>query len=162
MSKIKEIRKITSSIKEIPKKKVESLDDEFSEEDETQHFLPRFRKSAGGSTLESEDISHNIVRGERAKSGEDDEKEIHFRPSYTGASGNPYQGSNYTPVGSSESATSAGGKNLDRPDLDRGRTLRSENSVGMQQTRGEINPERSYAGEGEQTQSDRREKRRMM
>ncbi|MBS3081820.1 hypothetical protein J4416_02695 [Candidatus Pacearchaeota archaeon] len=102
MSKIKEIRKIEHPIKEIKKDKIESLDDEF-EEDDSQHFVngSRIRGFGKSSTLDTSETSSDPVFRER-RVAKEDEEEISFRPSYTG--GAQDQKSKYTPVGSSESS----------------------------------------------------------
>ncbi|MEK6908710.1 MAG: hypothetical protein AABX23_01515 [Nanoarchaeota archaeon] len=159
MSKIKEIKKIESPIKEIPKK-VESIDDEFDEEefeeagnDFSSVSVRRFNKT---STLDATEGSQSTPEERSVRVAKKDRDEIDFRPSYVGGGNNSYQGNNYKPVGSAE-ATDSGTRNFGERNFEQDRTFQN-NKVEQQQSRGEINPGRTYVGEREQDQQkkDRR------
>ncbi len=157
MSKIKEIRKIESNIKEIKKEKVESLDDEVEDEGffEEGHFvqLGNLRRRNRDSTLDSEPIEQktsNLEEEDRRKNP--DEKEINFRASYTGGGNSPYQSKNYTPVGSAESRPELNGLREGNFE-DRNGLRRPQDNLGNESSRG---GERSYEGDRELGQKKNR------
>lgn len=152
VSKIKEIRKILSPIKEIEKKKVESLDDEVTEE-EPQEFvnfegLRKFTKAAEVHDLEA---PTDIQKNREERIAKEDKEEINFRASYNGGS-NQYQSS---PYASAES----GGKTksfAERP-FDQDNPFKDQNGPRQQQSGGEITPERNYVGEQDSRKNRRRD-----
>lgn len=157
MAKVKEIRKIESNIKEIKKeKKEENLEEEFEDGEffDEGDFISGFRRSGRTSTLEASEIPQT-VEGRQNEISKEDRDEINFRPSYIGG-GNPYQNNNYTPVGSSESSAASQTRSLGERNFDQDRTFKENNSEGMSQSRGEVNPGKSYVGERDQGKERKR------
>jgi len=158
MPKVKEIRKIENPVKEIKKEKVESLDDEFDEDVENEDFVNGFngvRRFNKTSTLNASETPQDSAPRARRVS-EEDEKEINFRPSYTGG-GNPYKDNKYTPAGSAESGAVGQTRVLgeDRV-LDRRNDLQQQNQGTNEQKGGEMGRGQEYVGEGEQQKRERR------
>lgn len=157
MTKVKEIRKIESKIKEIKKeKKEETLEEEFDDSEffDDGNFTQGFRRSGRTSTLEASEIPQT-VEGRQNEISKEDIEEINFRPSYVGG-GNPYQNNNYTPVGSSESSGVSQTRSLGERNFDQDRTFNENNNEGMSQSRGEVNPGKSYVGEQDQGKERKR------
>lgn len=153
MPPIKEIRKLSKEIKEIPKK-VESIDDEFEDdiEDVQQNTSFSIRRSNKTSTLEAsgekQDTFESREQNRTATNDRDTRSTVNF---YAGGSGaNPYKSNAYTPVGSAESGGNK--RDLGERDLGDNRATR-DNSMNNQD-----NPERTYAGE--QDQGDRKDRKR--
>lgn len=150
MSKIKEIRKILSPIKEIEKKKVESLDDEVTEEEPKEFVnfdgLRKFTKTAEVHDLEA---PGDIQKNREERIAKEDKEEINFRASYNTASNN-YQSNPYT---SSESGAKT--KSFAERPFERDSPFKDQNGP-RQQSGGEITPERNYVGE----QDSRKDRRR--
>ena len=98
MVKIKEIKKIGPKIKEIePVNKSESsLEEEVSEADSENFasFIGGRRRNQTSTLVQSEAPQERIERVIPLAKEEDDE--THFRPSYVGSGGNPYQGRSYS------------------------------------------------------------------
>src|SRR3989344_2560632 len=109
MVKIKEIKKISSAIKEIKLEKKETLEEEVEElksEDSPEFALMRRRNAT--STLAQNEAPQETAGRQRIIAKED-EVEMNFRPSYAGG-GNPYKEKKYTPVGSAESGAVVAGR----------------------------------------------------
>ena len=158
MVHIKELKKIENPIKEIEKKKIESIEDEFEDEEESVEdsslsFLTT-RRTNKTSTLDMTESTQTTEDVRQTRVSKEDEKEMNFRPSYTGG-GNTYQSNNYTPVGSAESKASKGTRELGDRQFDNNRVFENNNSE-QQQNRGEVRTERSYAGERDQEEKNRR------
>lgn len=153
MPTIKEIRKLGTEIKEVPKeKKVESLDDELGDEedlDESQGFSFSSRRINKTSTLEASEGKQETFEERQDRISKEDRQEINFRPSYTGG-GNPYKGNAYTPVGSAESSSKT--RDLGERGIESEINLRDN---GMGQNNGG-NMERNYAGEKEENRERKR------
>ena len=166
MPKIKEIRKIESTIKEIKKEKVESLDDEIDEEDfNNDVFNENFslRRSNKTSTLDANEASQDTTAGRERRISKEDEKEISFRPSYT--AGNQNRGSAYTPVGSAESSAGAGQIRTAGDERGFGRDQQQSQTQGMggqQQQGGERAGERLYQDSVQQNEERRERKKNLM
>lgn len=148
MVKIKEIRKLSKEIKEIPKeKKIESIDDEFEEESEINNNMSfSIRRSNKTSTLEASNEKQDTFEERQERISKEDMAEMRFRPSYTGG-GNPYKANSYTPVGSAESSEKT--RDLGERGLGGDRATVDNNP-------NQNNSERSYAGED----GDRKDRRR--
>ncbi len=158
MSKVKEIRKIESNIKEIKPEKKEDLEEEIKEKEleNFQSFISN-KKSFGSSTLEQTEISQEENIRER-KVAKEDEDEINFRPSYLGG-GNPYKENKYSPVGNAEylgdsSNKRALGQRSFEQEKSSGQNQEFENQRLQSENR-ESNDERAYLNQQEQ-----RDKRR--
>lgn len=151
MPPIKEIRKLGTEIKEVPKeKKVESIDDEFDEEDvEDVNFSFSSRRMNKASTLESTEGKQDTFEDRQDRMSKEDRQEVNFRPSYTGG-GNPYKSNAYTPVGSAESSSNK--RDLGERGLAGERNLADN---GMNQNNGG-NMERNYAGENDPNRERKR------
>ncbi len=151
MPQIKEIRKLGIEIKEVPKeKKVESIDDEFEEEevDNSPNFSFSSRRTNKTSTLEATESRQDTFENRQERISKEDRNEINFRPSYTGG-GNPYKSNAYTPVGSAESSSKT--RDLGERGLGNERNLDN----GMERNDGG-NMERNYAGEKDQNRDRKR------
>ena len=151
VSKIKEIRKILSPIKEIEKKKVESLDDEVTEE-EPQEFvnfegLRKFTKAAEVHDLEA---PTDIQKNREERIAKEDKEEINFRASYNAVLNN-YQSNPYT----SESGVKT--KSFAERPFDQDNPFKDQNGPRQQQSGGEITPERNYVGEQDSRKNRRRD-----
>lgn len=149
MSKIKEIKKIESNIKEVPKK-IESIDDEFEEEEgdmELDHFSFSHARHNKTSTLEATESRQETFEERQTRISKEDREEINFRPSYIGG-GNAYKGNSYTPVGSSESSSQA--RDLGERSLGQDRNLQDNRMESRE------NQERNYAGEQGQNKDRKR------
>ncbi len=159
MVKIKEIRKITSSIKEIKSEKNETLEEEV-EELETEGVVEfgSMRRKNATSTLAQNEAAQESLGRQRLTAKEDD-AEMNFRPSYTGG-GNPYKDNKYTPVGSAESGAAVARGNTNEQSLkqqDRFIQRQDESSQdGRSAGRPESGSERTYAGQQDQKEKDRR------
>lgn len=152
MPTIKEVRKLGTEIKEVPKeKKVESIDDEFDEEDEVENVNFSFssRRMNKTSTLESTEGKQDTFEDRQDRMAKEDRQEVNFRPLYTGG-GNPYKSNAYTPVGSAESSSNK--RDLGERGLAGERNLADK---GMNQNNGG-NMERNYAGEQDQSRERKR------
>ncbi len=156
MPPITEIRKLSKEIKEVPKeKKIESIDDEFEEDESDPAFHSRnpsffLRRSNKTSTLESTGEKQNTFEDRQQNRAVGNQTEgrstVNF---YAGASGgNPYKSNAYTPVGSAES--SAKTKDLGERDLGNNRETGMNNQGNSM--------ERSYAGE--QDQGEKKDRKR--
>lgn len=152
---IKEIRKLGTEIKEVPKeKKVESIDDEFEDEedlDEPQGISFSSRRVNRTSTLETADVRPQTFeerQQNRTAPNEDRRSTVNFYSGTTG--GNPYKSNAYTPVGSAESSSKT--RDLGERGIQSERNLRDG---GMGQNDGG-NMERNYAGEKDQNAERKR------
>lgn len=149
MSKIKEIKKIESNIKEIPKE-IESIDDEFEDEQDYGELdslsFSRVRHNRT-STLEATESRQETFEERQARISKEDREEINFRPSYIGG-GNSYKGNSYTPVGSSESSSQT--RDLGERNLGQDRNLQDHRMESRE------NQERNYAGEQGQSKDRKR------
>ena len=159
MPKVKEIRKIESSVKEIKKEKVESLDDEFDDGDFEidmpfqNNVVGRLGKSPTLNTSEVPQDNASRVR----KVAKEDEQEISFRPSYAGGE-SPYKSKSYTPVGSAEGSNARQTKVLGQEkSLEQERQLRQSSNKDIDEQRGgDMDGGRTYVGEQEQQKRDKR------
>ncbi len=157
MSKIKEIRKIESSIKEVKKEKVESLDDEFEENftgdfTDSQGVIRRFNKT---STLDASETPQETVRERRIS--KEDEEEVRFRPSYTG--GGQENKSVYTPVGSAESSAVSRTRVVGEENpLDRRNDIQSQQNPNREEQRGgEMGGGRAYIEDSDKKRDRRKD-----
>lgn len=152
MPQVKEIRKLGSEIKEVPKeKKVESIDDEFDDEEEIDNsgnFSFSSRRTNKTSTLETTEAKQDTFEDRQTRISKEDREEVNFRPSYTGG-GNPYKSNAYTPVGSAESSSKT--RDLGERGMGNERNL----DDGMNRNDGG-NMERNYAGEKDQNRERKR------
>ena len=155
MPPITEIRKLSKEIKEVPKeKKIESIDDEFEEDESDPAFHPRnpsfsLRRSNKTSTLESTGEKQDTFEDRqqnRAVGQTEGRSTINFYAAASG--GNPYKSNAYTPVGSAES--SAKTRDLAERDLGNNRDSNMNNQGNS--------TERSYAGE--QDQGEKKDRKR--
>lgn len=161
MSKIKEIKKIDTNIKEIKLEKKETLEEEV--EDSESENLPsfiQFRRGLASSTLSQSEAPQEVRTLQRVREMEDD-AEVNFRPSYTGA-GNPYASNAYTPVGSAESGGNQERRAPAESTLQKQDRLIERNDLqqpdsNRSASRPESGSERGYAGQEEQ-----KDKRRHM
>ena len=160
---IKEIRKLGKDIKEIKPVKVENLEEEIYEEEDSQfsNFISGKPDRDTSPTLEQSEIVNNDTRERRIP--KEDEKEINFRPSYLGGGGNAYQSTQYTPVGSAESARALGERSLEqRGGLQQGQNQNSNSNNNQSRPAGhmETSGERTYLDPQQQNQdqNDRRRK----
>jgi hypothetical protein len=146
---IKEIRKIESNIKEVKveKKKVESIDDEFEEEEHIKQFS--FKRSNKTSTLDATEVAQERVEERQNRVSKEDREEINFRPNYLGGA-NPYQGNSYTPVGQSE--TQGRAKGFEENQFGR------ERENGLNQNRNGNTQERNYLNENNQDREHQRKR----
>lgn len=159
MVKIKEIKKITSSIKEVKPEKKETLEEEVEEVDaENAAEFTLSRRRNASSTLAQNEAPQEISGRQRLVAKED-EAEMNFRPSYIGG-GNPYKDNKYTPVGSAESGAAIAGRAIGEQSLkqqDRFIQRQEEFSQdGRSAGRPESGSERAYAGQQDQKEKDRR------
>lgn len=148
MAHIKEIKKIESNIKEVPKK-IESIDDEFEEEEDIEVNALSFSRTRNNktSTLEATESRQESFEERQTRISKEDSQEINFRPSYIGG-GNAYKGNSYTPVGSSESS----GKTRDLGE----RSLGQDRNLSDNRMESRENQERNYAGEQGQNKDRKR------
>lgn len=148
MVHIKEIKKIESNLKEVPKK-IESIDDEFEEEEDIEVNALSFSRTRLNktSTLEATESRQESFEERQTRISKEDRQEINFRPSYIGG-GNAYKGNSYTPVGSSESSSQA--RDLGERSLGQDRNL-PDNGLENRE-----NQERNYAGEQGQNKDRKR------
>lgn len=158
MVKVKEIRKIEPDIKEI-EKRVESIDDEFEEDEEIEHSPVSFstRRPTKTSTLDATESRQETFEERQGRISKEDREEINFRPSYL-SGGNPYKSNAYTPVGAAESGAAKETRDLG----DRGLDTRELRDNRTQMSAGERRGEADYAGAGHSEQDKRDRKRNLM
>ncbi|MEK6847420.1 MAG: hypothetical protein AABY16_04610 [Nanoarchaeota archaeon] len=163
MAKVKEIKKITSPIKEVKPEKKETLEEEVEESaPESEAEFRLWRRGNASSTLAQTEAPQETA-GRQRITAKEDEAEMNFRPSYTGG-GNPYQSNKYTPVGAAESGAAIAGRAMNEQTLNQqdrfigGREVRGDKSSSDTSSMGrpESGSERAYAGQQDQKEKERR------
>jgi hypothetical protein len=149
--KIKVKKILVSKVKEIKTKskgKKEDLEGEIQEvEIENFSRLLSLRRTNSDTTLVQKDMdSKNRIRRDTPLSQEDEE-EIHFRPSYEGTTENPYQGQNYSPGTMEQTTPSRAGEGATESSTVRGQDQLLARTPGdTTQERGEHQERREYIG----------------